>query len=379
MCRPFVFLLVLAGLDGERAKAQRWTVGPKPVVTIGAVEGAPEYQFQRISHARRLSDGRILVVTGLDLRFYDAEGKYLSKAGGSGRGPGEFQYIGDLRVLRGDTLLLLSELGPVWLTGDGKYVRQEAIDYPKYTGDGWFTEQGAGFLLPDGQFLALQFAQQNPNEPRPAFYRPGLRYALFDKTAARLQPLFTSGAGRQLVRARPATGISQPFSPYAQQAIGSDRIYLGDNDTTFLRVFGFDGKPLGTVRVADKAVPVSPQDLALYRDNTLKRLGNNEQRKAEFERNWADVEKPRRHPYWGVALVDLSGNLWVSDHNGFRALRPVPTSRSVYDSNGQRVASATLPSGFQPKEIGTNYVLGVARDEFDVEYLQVYSLTKAGR
>jgi hypothetical protein len=372
-------LFALTAIGSERVHAQTWTVSAKPVVTIGEVEGAPEYLFRGISHVRRLSDGQIVVVTGTDIRFYNDKGKYRSKAGGRGGGPGEFQHIGDFHVLTGDTLLVLSELGPVWLTREGKYVRQQPIDYAKYGGDGWFTEMAGGVLLPNGQFLAAQFPQLKPNEPRPAFHRPQVRYAVLDPLTKDLKPLFTAGGTRQLVRPAPAGGIAQPFSPQSQHAIGFDRIYLGDNDTTFLSVFAFDGKPLGTIRVADRAVPVTAQELSAYREGMLKAFGTNAQRKTQFERNWDDVEKPRRHPFWGTALVDRTGNLWISDRAAFRFAPPRATAWSVFDREGRRVGSATMPAGFQLKEIGSDYLLGVARDEFDVEYVHLYSLTKPRR
>jgi hypothetical protein len=357
---PTIAALVL--LVTQPLPGQTWSVSRRPTLSIGAVEGAPEYLFKGVSHARRLSDGRTLVVTGLDLRFYDRNGKFLAKAGGRGSGPGEFQHIADLLVLRGDTLLVLNEVGLVWLTAEGRFIRQEAIDYKRYTGDGWFTEQGAGYLLPSSQFMAVQFAQLERDQPRPA--RSPLRFAILDATG-KLQPLLTSAGSRQ-----------GPFSPHAQHAVGTDRIYLGDNDTTVISVFALDGRPAGSIQLGSRAVPVTTQDLDTYRERMLAQIGNNQQRRAQFERTWSDTEKPKRHPYWGVALVDRTGNLWVSDHTGFRPVRSVATAWDVFDRNRQRIASVMMPAGFQPKEIGVDYVLGVARDEFDVEYVHLYSLTR---
>jgi hypothetical protein len=35
-----------------------------------------------------------------------------------------------------------------------------------------------------------------------------------------------------------------------------------------------------------------------------------------------------------------------------------------------------MPAGFTALEIGDDFVLGITRDEFDVEYIRVYDLVK---
>src|SRR5687768_145368 len=75
--------------------AHAWRVETEPVVTIGVVEGAPEYQLFRVRHALRLDDGSILVADGgsRELRFYDSTGRHIRSIGRDGEGPGEFRVI----------------------------------------------------------------------------------------------------------------------------------------------------------------------------------------------------------------------------------------------------------------------------------------------
>lgn len=352
------------------AQAQTWPLSPAPTLTIGQVEGAAEYLLNQVVHVRRLTDGRILVTMGPDIRYYNARGRFIGKAGGRGRGPGEFQYIQDLLVLPGDTLLALNFRDKVWLTADGKFVRQERMTLQPLSENGWFSE-GAN-LLPNGNLLAQQYPQEKPGDPRlTELHRPTLRYTILDLTSGKVQPLIVSGGLRQMrTGERPAV---QPFTPYAQHAIGTDRVYVGDNDTTFVSVFTLDGKPVGTIKIADKPTPVTGNDLDRHRQQMLALIGDNAQQKTEFERGWAAVPKPKRFPYWGSALVDRSGHLWISDP---APAQPAPTGWSVFDGNARRVARAILPSGFVPKEIGTDYVLGVTRDEFNVEYVRMYTLDR---
>jgi hypothetical protein len=363
----------LTTLAATHASAQTWSLAPRPTLSIGSEDTGPEYLFNRVEQVRQLGNGRILVTMGPDIRYFDAAGKYVGKAGGRGQGPGEFQYIQDLITLPGDTLLVLNFRNKVWLTADGKYIRQELVKVDPLMEGGWFSE--GAFLLPNGNLLAHQYAQEQPGSVPTGLHRPVLRFTILDLRANAITPLITAGGLRQITDGRGGGGV-QAFSPHAQNAIGADRIYVGDNDTTFISAFTLDGKPQGTITVAEKAVPVTAQALDAYRKATLDAIGNNAQRRAQFERGSNEVPKPKRFPYWGTALVDKAGNLWVSaPMTGYSS----PLEWSVFNRAGRRIASITMPAGFTPKDIGADYVLGVARDDNGVESVRKYSLAKRAR
>jgi hypothetical protein len=369
--------LALCLVTSSTATAQTWSLSAQPTLAIGdetrGAPSTPEYQFNRIAHVRRLSDGRILVTMGPDIRYFGADGKYLSKAGGRGQGPGEFQYIQDLYVLPGDTLLALSSRNKVWLTPDGTFVRQELVMLDPLATGGWFSE--GAMLLPNGNLLAMQYRQETPENPRPTgLYRPVLRYALLDLRTNRVTPLVTAGGIRQT--SDPRGGGTQAFSPHAQHAIGSDRVYVGDNDTTFVSAFTLDGAAVRTFAVADKAVPVTDAHMADYRRRTLEMIGSNAAQRSRFEQNLDAVARPKRFPYWGTAMVDRPGNLWVSAASTGAA---GPTTWTVFHRDGGRIASVVVPSGFAPKEIGVDYVLGVMRDDLGVESIHMYVLNRRAR
>lgn len=353
----------------EGAEAQSITVAAAPTVSIGQVDGDPNYLLNRVSHVRKLSDGRIMVTMGPDIRFYDGTGRHLSNAGGRGRGPGEFQHIQDVVVLPGDTLLILHFRDKVWLAPDGKYLRQESMDLAPLAADGWMSE--GAMLLPNGNLLASQYQREEAHAAGRELRRPVLRYSLFDLATKQLRPLITAGGLRQIVSPGGGGGV-QTFSPHAQHAIGSSRIYVGDNDTTFVSVFTFEGRHIGNIEVARDAVPVTARDLDTARDAILERIGNDAERRTRFEQSWAAVPQPARYPYWGSAVADRLGHLWVSSY-----ARPGPALVwAVYDPTGQRVGEVRLPATFRPLDIGTDYMLGVERDEFDVEYVRVYPISR---
>jgi hypothetical protein len=88
-------------------EGQAWTIASQPMLTIGSVEGTPEYELYRASSAARLSDGRIVVANGgtNELRFFDRSGRHIASVGRTGEGPGEFRDLQRVWTLTGDSLL----------------------------------------------------------------------------------------------------------------------------------------------------------------------------------------------------------------------------------------------------------------------------------
>ncbi len=86
---------------------QEWRLSPEPVVDIGSVSAGEEYELFQVWSAVRLSNGSIAVVNGSsqELRFYDADGRFVRVAGRRGGGPGEFQNVRWMHRMPGDSLI----------------------------------------------------------------------------------------------------------------------------------------------------------------------------------------------------------------------------------------------------------------------------------
>jgi hypothetical protein len=77
-----------------------WRLAAHPSTAIGVVEGEDPYQLYGAIGSTRLPDGSIVVANAGsgELRFFDAAGRFVTRAGGRGDGPGEFRNL--LRVHR---------------------------------------------------------------------------------------------------------------------------------------------------------------------------------------------------------------------------------------------------------------------------------------
>lgn len=72
-------------------------------------------------------------------------------------------------------------------------------------------------------------------------------------------------------------------------------------------------------------------------------------------------------------LVTRDGFLWVRDIAGDGA--PAPTW-TIRDNNATMLGTIAVPAGFEPYEIGADYVLGRMRDAEGVEYVEMYGLER---
>lgn len=75
-------------------------------LSIGLIDGDAPYLFTEIDAATRLSDGSIVVVDGaqVEVRRFDASGRYLRTIAAQGDGPGELQSAVFVKRTAGDTL-----------------------------------------------------------------------------------------------------------------------------------------------------------------------------------------------------------------------------------------------------------------------------------
>ena len=85
------------------------------------------------------------------------------------------------------------------------------------------------------------------------------------------------------------------------------------------------------------------------------------------------MEFPEHLPAYSAFVADAEGLLWIQDHP-----RPgaVEVTWRVFEANGVYVASVITPNSLRVFEIGGDYVLGLWRDEDEVEYVRLYGLVK---
>lgn len=395
-----------AGIAITESSAPAWAeddalaLAGEPAVVIGS-EDTPEYQFGRIVSATRLSDGRIAVFDGManELRFFDAQGRFVSRTGGSGGGPGEYKSVAWMRRLAGDSLMLYdaSARRVTVLAPDGALARSVSLASPApAANEAEGTRGEARVIIPtSGAYRAIAPFADGTMLARvggaPRIGGPATRDSvLYVRLAAdgTLRDTVGTFVGDEVQVSQSGSGQNMmiaigppPFGKSARVVVDDDGFWFGGGDRYELARYTADGRLVRLVRRAVKPLPVTPEDAEAQKARELERSadGAPAAMAAQFRRmtedKWANVTLPPTFPAHGELRVDPSGRLWVQE-----TTRPADATPrwSAFDADGRLLGTISMPDEFRVLEFGRDYVLGVQRDENDVEQARLYPLLPGG-
>lgn len=383
----YVACLVIAACGGggdspASTEIAAWSVGADPVVSIGGDDDRPDYLVYGVVNATRLSDGRIAV--GLQgssqVKYFNRVGVHVSTAGGEGDGPGEFRGIFSMVRSDGDSLILLSRSpGLTWLSPSGDYLDSSSFDIWSIGSQPCRIGEGNWHPLGDGSLLAVMEDNfGNPGCPvtPPSPWRQSALIGRQDPTRE----------GFDTVAIVPGTERNSPnYRVYGKSALiasGPDRLYVTDTGSDTILVLGYDGDTLDVFTTPFDVLSV-PQ---FAKDADVRRFTGRDG--AEKIGNAYDY--PETYPRIGRLVLDTSGNLWVMAYPSIggqiSSWRLASTYAFLVEEGGARwtvlspagdvIAHVRTPPGLFPLEIGEDYVLGVSKDEYDVESVELYTLAR---
>ena len=342
---------------------------------IGLMEGDEPYLFGEPVSPMRLPDGRIAVadVQSADIRFFSADGTFLSRTGSRGEGPGEFTGIGWVAKCGGDLLIydwMQRRVTAVSFDGiaDDPFPFQTPEDgKPPYTST----------CLPDGSLVAVGWGEA-PQMPA------GEEYLFFAQTAEMWRlfpesdsviPLGSYISSERLMHINRSTGGGgsgpHPFSRSVVFTGTEDRIFIGGAERLQIEVRSLEGELLRILRGPDSDLIIDDALIASYDRADLTdgqaalrtRLAN------------AGNPMPERYPAYTSMLVDPGGYLWVE-----RFVLPWVDTREwgVFDPRGIFLGDLPIPANLQVTDITQDHLIGIATDELGVSRIQVHRLTRTG-
>lgn len=369
----------------------RWRMSEQPVLVLGGSADDPDGQLWQVFGLARLSDGRIVVLNAGsgELRFFDASGRLVARAGRMGGGPGEFQYPLSLDRIGEDTLVALDRTGDrLFFSSQGAFLREETMNPGKWMSL-WGPDFGGSFkgVLPDHSLLASLGKQPKPGEPYPTGpFRPieGLatvRPDLSDTTHV----AWYGGIQQEMVFRWGPYGspwwVVPPFAASTSWGYGGSpvRIIVADNAACEFRIHALTGALERIVRWTGEREDVKAWEVEAWKD---------EQRSASWtrgylplwERAWAAVTVPEKKPAYDWAFLDRESNTWVLETADVGASALTFT---VFDAEGRMLGQVEVPAGLSPAtrfgrllDVGPDYFLGVWLDEYEVETVRMYRLVK---
>lgn len=374
-----------APLWGE---GEGWAVVEPPLLEIGTTAGDPDYQLADVTGAAKLASGGIVVAVqgSKELRWFSEDGAFVRRAGREGEGPGEFRGLSFVDVLPGDSVVAYDEwLERLHVFGpDGVLSRTLKIDPPRpgtrpgnamglsasglmvrfldYTVEAesgivrWpgevvtlvSLEDGSSQIIADvpGQEADVQFRENGGYAHRAYEFGKGPVFAVFENRFALAQ------SGDYAIQIEGFDG-SSPLS--VRRDVAVERVTEAHLDTTIAAILAFVFPEGGTH---------SPED------------------PARFEERWRRGPMAETLPVLRSMRFNDEGNLWVEP---FRVRGFEPPPYQVFAPDGTWLGEVALPAGqdrgwiadMAPRlELGADYVLGVWKDDLDVQRVRMYRLER---
>ncbi len=352
---------------------EEWRLSAEPVADIGSVSAGEEYELFQVWSPVRLSNGSIVVVNGgsQELRFYDADGRFVRAAGRRGGGPGEFQNVRWMHRMPGDSLITYDFGHRRFAVFDSSGTFARGVRLATTTEVPFATIVD---MFGDGSFLAQGFANTGGDTPS-GLQRYGAPLYHFGADGTFLTELGMFGGNEMYYESFPGGGFRayEAFFPlYTYRRAAGDRMYIAANDTYELRVHKLDGTLTDLVRIPGAPVPVTNDHVQMEIERRLNDAVSDEERES-LAKALSQIPVPETFPAYEKVEIDGEGNVWVHE---FTKPGDAHATWAVFDSTGILLGRLTAPPRFEPHDIGPDYVLGVWRDVDDVEHVRMYELVK---
>jgi hypothetical protein len=355
---------------------EAWQIEPDPEYVIGSVGGPAAYTFVRVRAAMLLSSGDMVVLDAgtRELKFYDRSGRFVRAVGGRGNGPGEFELPWSMVRTASDTLIVADPMlrRVSVLDEDGSYVRSFT---PEPLGDGDLAVLG---VIDTDRVLIRSGAVQ---VRRNGLVRDTLLLGIMSLQSGKVTVVARLPDQEMIVEVSNASGLltqrDPPFGRFAYATAGPGVYYAGISDQYQINQYSIDGRTVDTIVGARSARAVSHEVVWKYLRATVA-----EDRMDDFLRRVRDpLIAPPSMPVFDGLIVDPDRNLWV------RLYSPPwgdgVSEWDVHDPAGQWLGTIKMPSARtrireQPDllEVGSNHVLVLQQDSFDVLHVAKYRLVR---
>ncbi len=350
-----------------------WTVEEE--IRIGALEGAPEFQFGQIGGITVGSDGRIFVLDAQaqHIQVYAPDGSYERTIGKKGGGPGELQGAIFVLMGPGDTLLVpdmqnqrVNRYAP-----DGASLGSFRLSLEKGL-PMQFRATPSGILAQQLRPLAL------PGQPTPEMI-DAIVVIQPDGTVVDTLKTFASGETFKLGGAAPEINIYSPEPVW--ELTDEMKLLFGVNDQYNIGVYSSDGALERIIRKPFERKPVADRDRQVvidFLERTWGEAGVPPEALAQFRNmvHFGDV-----FPAFATIASGPAGTIWVQHIQAASELSEEELEAynliedagardwDVFDSEGRLLGVISMPPRFAPRIFRGDKIYGVWRDELDVQYV----------
>lgn len=341
------------------SEAPAWTVSP--IFRVGWEEG--ELQLERVARGHLMPDGSVMVSDGgtNEIHILSGTGHLVTTFGGDGEGPGEFRGPAGIVGLGGDTVLIADSRNNRVSTFAGNRFVGDTRFIP-FHGDALFEPAGR---LPDGTFAL---------EPYGFALRTDVESGWMEQlilTTPDFIEIDTVGTRHSF---RVAGGDDDnPLRHFGIVRLAGDRFVYAQTDRAVIEWIDPEGNVVQLARFDWTASPATDSLWALYEAWIREQSGDMEPERLSqvLADRREDFEGPV--PFFRSVLADRRGNVWLGDYHVWTNLSP---EFDVIAADGTWIGPVGFPGVIQVLDITDTHVLGIERNDLDVQAVVLYSIEK---
>ncbi|MEX2530561.1 MAG: hypothetical protein WD960_07300 [Gemmatimonadota bacterium] len=348
--------------SGEiREREAPWRLSRRPVMRTGWNNGEPI--FENLSSGGFAEDGTVVVGDQLSAFVwrFDLDGEVIQKVGGRGDGPGELGAI-SVVLPDGDSIFVQTEDREISLFGPDGFVRRFRSPLRDASLHGVSRHGDLLFAtwVPDRVVDRQRRWVEKALYRRPRMGGP--------PDTLHVYPSSLTWAGARLY---------DPFAPFGQIAVIPGGFIEWRSDTPELRWYDSEGNLKKIARWSHDPEPVTDADweqfASAYSGLSSPEVNPDPAAGRAHARELRPTASTERPVFGASLLVDSEGNVWLPE---FESFYTYPGRYFVISGNGEPIGWIELPERFQPLGIAEGLVLGIERDEWDVQAVAVYEIRR---
>ncbi len=358
---------IVEGLRPLWGDSSLWRIDQDPVVDLTLSGTGPAHEFYQARSMKQRPDGSLMIADGSsrEVRVFSAAGEFQGSFGGRGDGPGEFRSLRGIENA-GDTLLAFGRTRVTVAAPDLSVIRTFGVDF--FTADLHYLSGGAILRETSRPVMPMDGLTGLVRRPEPL--------VLVDLEGAVIDTIGEMRGPELFALARDGSYVGSAglwFGNRSHLDVLGQYILRGSSDMMQLEELDMSGNLVRILRIPDYPLDLSAAEIAAERSHVFDRSppGSTSVLKTVLEA----VPASETRPAYADMLVDPSGAVWLELYRG-ESERDRPQEWLVLDTDGTWLGNVRIPDGFAVSDITMDAVLGVSRDELDVEHPQVLRLTR---
>jgi hypothetical protein len=335
-----------------------WTVAPEPLFVAGG--DADAEPLFRIAGAVRIDNGYLIAnASAGEVRLYGEDGNLIRTIGQEGSGPGEFLAPRLAGRTAGDSVVVADDANRrVAIICDGERVCDE-----------WALPAAGNPIGIVGDRVILGEIVTDMSTDGVSYDRH--RFFKAERHGIALDTLFELDSTPRIARRIDGRLISTPlpFSRPGSMTLVREGIAITNGSNASILVVDTTGAVAADIQLPIDVIDVSREE---FDAEIERRLGTMEgPRREAFAEFYSDMPRLESRTPIQRILADRLGLIWV-ELEGTGAVQ----EWLVVDAVGGVHARVSTPADLLVTEIGEDYVVGLWRDEMEVEFVHAYRLER---